>query len=85
MRAMPGALKEKSPTQKRRAFFETKLNYNKKLIEINVLSPGGITRINKFNKTKLQKNILSFVELIHHKKEDAINKKLTFRKLIEDA
>lgn len=58
---------------------------NGKLLEVNVLSPGGITRINKFNKVKLQKKILDFVELVHLKKENAVNKKRDFRKLIEDA
>jgi glutathione synthase len=58
---------------------------NGKLLEINVLSPGGITRINKFNKTKIQRKILDFVELVHLKKENAVNRKRDFRKLIEDA
>lgn len=56
-----------------------------KLLEINVLSPGGITRINKFNKTNLQSKILDFLELVHKKREDAVNRKITFRKAIEDA
>ncbi|EQC46784.1 glutathione synthase [Bacteriovorax sp. Seq25_V] len=58
---------------------------NGKLLEINVLSPGGITRINKFNKTKLQKRILDFVELVHKRRENAVNRKINFRKVIEDA
>ena len=35
-----------------------------KLIEVNVLSPGGITRINKLNKVKLQRKIIDFIELV---------------------
>lgn len=58
---------------------------NNKLIEVNVLSPGGITRINKLNKTNLQKKIIDSVEIIHAKREEAVNKKFIFRKLIEDA
>lgn len=58
---------------------------NGKLIEINVCSPGGITRINKFNRTKLQKNIIDFIEDVVHKKEGAIDRKRSFKKLIEDA
>jgi glutathione synthase len=56
-----------------------------KLIEVNVLSPGGITRINRFNKTKLQKKIIDFVEFIVQKREDSLARKLTFKKVIEDA
>lgn len=33
-----------------------------KLLEVNVLNPGGITNINKLNKVKLQKNIVDFFE-----------------------
>lgn len=58
---------------------------NGKLLEVNVLSPGGITRINKFNKTKLQRKILDFVELVHTRREKAVNRKLLFRKEIENA
>jgi glutathione synthase len=58
---------------------------NGKLLEVNVLSPGGITRINKFNKTKLQRKILDFVEIVHTRRENAVNRKISFRKEIEDA
>ena len=33
-----------------------------KLLEVNVLNPGGITNINKLNKVKLQKKIVDFLE-----------------------
>ncbi|MDF1583363.1 MAG: glutathione synthase [Methyloprofundus sp.] len=40
-----------------------------KLIEVNVLSPGGIMRINKLNRVKLQTKIIDFVEnMVHFKK-----------------
>jgi len=55
------------------------------LLEVNVLSPGGIPRINKLNKVKLQRNVIDFVELLHKKRDDAITKKMSFRKAIEDA
>lgn len=42
---------------------------NKKLIEVNVQSPGGIVNINKFNRVKIQENILDFVEEIVEEKE----------------
>lgn len=33
-----------------------------KLVEINCVSPGGIPRINKFNKVKLEAKVIDFVE-----------------------
>jgi glutathione synthase len=58
---------------------------NGKLIEVNVLSPGGITRINKLNRTKLQKPIIDFVENVVTARELVVQRKYTFRKVIEDA
>jgi glutathione synthase len=56
-----------------------------KLIEVNVLSPGGITRINTLNKTKLQRKVIDFVENVVNAKELVINRKNQFRQVIEDA
>ena len=56
-----------------------------KLIEINVCSPGGITRINRFNRTRLQEQVIDFVENVVHLKEAAIDRKRSFRTLIENA
>ncbi|HDR67551.1 MAG TPA: glutathione synthase [Bacteroidaceae bacterium] len=58
---------------------------NGKLIEINVCSPGGITKINRFNRVKLQKQIIDFVENVVHIRESAIDRKRDFRKIIENA
>jgi glutathione synthase len=58
---------------------------NGKLIEVNVLSPGGITRINKLNRTKLQKAVIDFVEELVSSRERLIQRKHQFRKVIEDA
>lgn len=33
-----------------------------KILEVNVLNPGGITNINKLSKVKLQKNVVDFLE-----------------------
>jgi len=45
-----------------------------KLVEINVLSPGGIPRINRLNKVKLETNVIDFIE--HKVKEmKSVNKK----------
>lgn len=48
---------------------------NKKLLEVNVQSPGGVVNINKFNKVKLQKNIIDFVEEVVEDKESMLKEK----------
>ncbi|MDT8402445.1 MAG: glutathione synthase [Bacteroidales bacterium] len=58
---------------------------NGKLIEINVCSPGGITRINAFNRTRLQKRIIDFIEDVISAKETAIERKKHFKRLIDEA
>jgi glutathione synthase len=56
-----------------------------KLIEVNVLSPGGITRINKLNRVKLQSQVIDFVESIVNAKELIKARKNKFRQVIDDA
>tara|TARA_B110000879_G_scaffold92477_1_gene126627 strand:+ start:236 stop:1261 length:1026 start_codon:yes stop_codon:yes gene_type:complete len=56
-----------------------------KLIEVNVLSPGGITRINKLNRTKLQKQVIDFVEGVVNTKELIQLRKNEFRQVVDDA
>ena len=56
-----------------------------KLIEVNVLSPGGITRINRLNRTHLQRKVIDFVESVVHAKELILHRKNEFRQVIEDA
>ena len=58
---------------------------NGKLIEINVLSPGGITRINRLNRVKLQQKVIDFVEDIVNIKETALHKKLSNRLTVQNA
>nr|WP_275423301.1 glutathione synthase [Pseudoalteromonas sp. MMG022] len=56
-----------------------------KLIEVNVLSPGGIVRINKLNRVRLQAQVIDFVESVVHAKELVRSRKSEFRQVIEDA
>lgn len=56
---------------------------NGKLIEINVLCPGGIGRINKFNKTRLQRKVLDFAELSHKKRDQLLQNRMLFKKEVE--
>ncbi len=56
-----------------------------KLIEVNVLSPGGITRINRFNRVKLQCSILDYIENHFRRQDSSLKQKAEFRKLVIDA
>jgi len=56
-----------------------------KLIEVNVLSPGGITRINRLNRVRLQAKVIDFVESVVTAKEVLMARKNQYRRLIEDA
>jgi glutathione synthase len=56
-----------------------------KLIEVNVLSPGGIMRINKLNRAKIQQRVIDFVENVINAKEQVMKRKNQFRQVIEDA
>ncbi len=58
---------------------------NGKLIEVNVLSPGGIMRINKLNRVKLQTKIIDFIENVIDTKKYIHARKSEFAKAIEDA
>lgn len=56
-----------------------------RLIEVNVMSPGGIVNINRLSKLKLQRNVVDYLEdVIKYKATKAI-RKAEFRKTVEDA
>ncbi|WP_110457812.1 glutathione synthase [Shewanella algidipiscicola] len=56
-----------------------------KLVEVNVLSPGGITRINKLNRVRLQKQVIDFAENIINSKDLLMQRKNAYRRAVEDA
>ncbi len=56
-----------------------------KLIEVNVLSPGGITRINRLQRARLQVRVIDFLETVVQDKENRARRKHELRKLVEDA
>lgn len=58
---------------------------NGKLIEVNVCSPGGITAVNRLNRTNLQSKILDYAEVVVQNKEAAINRRAMFREAVENA
>jgi glutathione synthase len=58
---------------------------NGKLIEVNVMAPGGIVRINKLNRVRLQRQVIDFVENVVEARNMVEQRKTAFRKVIEDA
>lgn len=56
-----------------------------KLIEVNVLSPGGMVPINKLNQVRLQEKVIDFIENVIRTKESIAIRKSEFRRVIEDA
>jgi glutathione synthase len=56
-----------------------------KLIEVNVLSPGGIVNINRLNKARLQKRIIDFCDDMVKYKETASGRRNELRKSVLDA
>jgi len=56
-----------------------------KLIEVNVLSPGGIVNINRLNKVKLQKKIIDYCDNMVKFKETASGRRSELKRTVEDA
>jgi glutathione synthase len=58
---------------------------NGKLVEVNVMSPGGITYVNKVYKTKVQEKVIDFIEDEVREIANAFKRKTILRKTVEDA
>jgi len=58
---------------------------NGMLVEVNVMSPGGITYINKVYKTKVQEKVIDFIEDEVLEMSMAFNRKAKLRKAVQDA
>ncbi len=56
-----------------------------KLVEVNVMSPGGITYMNKAYKTKIQSRVIDFIESKVEAKLKAFDRRSRLRKEVEDA
>ncbi|QKF82820.1 glutathione synthase [Halarcobacter ebronensis] len=55
-----------------------------KILEVNVLNPGGITNINKLSKVKLHQNVVDFLEeKVHEKVEKRAELEYLLKKLNE--
>ena len=51
-----------------------------KLIEINVLSPGGIANINRLNKTRIERVFMDMLDETYRKREAAFLRKLAYKR-----
>ncbi|WP_298420768.1 glutathione synthase [uncultured Kordia sp.] len=56
-----------------------------KLVEVNVMSPGGITYINKVYKAKLQEKVIDFVESKVVDKLQAFDRRVRLRNTVDNA
>lgn len=56
-----------------------------KLVEVNVMSPGGITYMNKVYKTKIQEKVVNFMESKVLERDAAFRRKSTLKKLVDEA
>ena len=56
-----------------------------KLVEVNVMSPGGITYMNRVYKVKLQEKVVDFLESKVLERNAAFNRKKDLRKIVDEA
>ena len=56
-----------------------------KLVEVNVMSPGGITYMNKVYKTRIQEKVVNFMESKVLEREAAFLRKSTLKKVVDEA
>lgn len=58
---------------------------NGKLVEVNVMSPGGITYINKVSKVRLQEKVVDFLESKVLEKNAAFRRMTDLKRKVEEA
>ncbi|NND61964.1 MAG: ATP-grasp domain-containing protein, partial [Flavobacteriaceae bacterium] len=58
---------------------------NGMLVEVNVMSPGGITYMNKVYKTRVQEKVIDFVEDKVEERVNAFERRQKLRKHVKDA
>ncbi len=58
---------------------------NGKLVEVNVMSPGGITYINKISKVRLQEKIINFLESKVLEKNIAFKRMTDLKRRVDEA
>jgi glutathione synthase len=58
---------------------------NNKLVEVNVMSPGGVTYMNKVYKTRLQEKIIDFIEFKVYEWNAGFERRNRLRKRVDEA
>ncbi len=58
---------------------------SEKLVEVNVMSPGGITYMNKVYKTKLQEKVVDFLEFKVNEMNAGFERRKKLRQQVDDA
>ena len=56
-----------------------------KLVEVNVMSPGGITYMNKVYKTKVQEKVVDFMESKVLERNAAFQRKTDLKRMVDEA
>ena len=56
-----------------------------KLVEVNVMSPGGITYINKVYKIKVQEKVVDFIESKVLERNAAFQRKTDLKRMVDEA
>ena len=56
-----------------------------KLVEVNVMSPGGITYMNKVYKTRIQEKVVNFMESKVLEREAAFLRKSNLKRVVDEA
>lgn len=56
-----------------------------KLVEVNVMSPGGITYMNKVYKTRIQEKVVDFIESKVLERNAAFSRKSDLRRIVDEA
>ena len=56
-----------------------------KLVEVNVMSPGGITYMNKVYKTRVQEKVVDFIESKHLERNAAFLRKSDLKRQVDEA
>jgi len=58
---------------------------SEKLVEVNVMSPGGVTYMNKVYRTRLQEKVIDFLEEEVYKMNASFDRRAKHRRMVDEA
>lgn len=58
---------------------------SEKLVEVNVMSPGGITYVNKIYRTRIQEKVVDYLEEKVEELNEGFNRRARLRKAVDEA